>query len=358
MAKIQPVTIADVARKARVCPATVSLALRNHPSISPATRRRVVDWARKLDYRPHPAVATLMSSIRARRSAEFKPIIAGVTTWLGGPDERDPTRKRFFAGAADRARSLGYTLEEFWAFAPGLTVERLDGILHARGIEGLLIFPLEKPIVLPFTWARFGSATIGYTFDQAALHRAVPAYFENVVIALRELGRRGYRRVGLVNTPALRDRLLRSWQGAFYAWQSESGPASPDAILQIRSDDERLFRSWMKRYRPDAIIFGGAPVHSWIKAMGLSAPRDLGLVALCVAGSPSGVEVARVIEKPEVVGAAAIDLVVEQLQRNECGLPRDPKEVAITGEWADGPSVAMAPPRPARSTRDVAHARV
>lgn len=49
--------------------------------------------------------------------------------------------------------------------------------------------------------------------------------------------------------------------------------------------------------------------------MGFSAPRDLGLVALCVAGSPSGVQVARVIEKPEVVGAAAIDLVVEQLQR-------------------------------------------
>ncbi len=336
VAKIQPVTIADVARKAGVCPATVSLSLRHHPSISPATRQRVLVWTKRLGYRPHPAVSTLMSHIRAHHPQKFKPIIAGITTWLGGPAERDPTRQRFFTGAADRARELGYTLEEFWGFSPGLTIQRLDRILHARGIEGLLIFPLERPVLLPFNWGHFASATVGYTFDQVVLHRAVPAYFENVVIALRELHHRGYRRVGLVNTPALRDRLLRNWLGAFCAWQSESGLAAPEAILQIRSDEEARFRTWMEAYRPDAIIHGGPPVYSWIRSMGLSAPRDLGLVALCVAGTPQGVSLARVAEKPEVVGSAAIDLIVEQLQRNECGVPRDPKDIFITGEWIEG----------------------
>lgn len=358
MAKILSVTVADIARKAGVCPATVSLSLRNHASISPATRKRVVALAKKLGYHPHPAVTTLMARIRAHRSNNFPPIIAGITTWLGGPAERDPTRQRFYAGASDRAHDLGYTLKEFWAFMPDLTIPRLDGILRARGIEGLLIFPLEKPVALPFDWGRFASATIGYTFDQTALHRAVPAYFENVVIAIRELRRRGYRRLGLVNTPALRDRLLRNWLGAFSAWESELGPASSEAILQIQADDQIRFRTWLKAYRPDAIIFGGTPVYSWIKAMGSDAPRKLGLVALCVAGSPEGVQLARVVEKPEIVGAAAVDLIVEQLQRNERGIPANPKDVFITGQWMEGVTVRAVrkrgpatPPSASRSLR-------
>ncbi|MBP7140998.1 MAG: LacI family DNA-binding transcriptional regulator [Opitutaceae bacterium] len=339
MAKIQSVTIADLAHRLGVCPATVSLALRNHASISIATRRRISAMAAKLGYRPHPAVASLMARIRSNRSAKLKPVIAGITTWPSEVAKRDPTRLRFFKGAAVRAFELGYTLEEFPATAPGLTIPRIDGVLHARSIQGLLIFPVEAMIDLRFSWERFACATIGYTFDLAPIHRATPAYFENVVLALKELQQRGYRRVGLVNTPALRERLLRSWQGAFSAWHSESGRSASSAILEIDSDNESKFRTWMKRYRPDAILFGGIPVYAWIKAMGLSVPRDIGLVALCVAGMPQDVRLTQVVEKPEVVGAAAIDLVVEQLQRNECGIPKDPKEVFITGDWIDGASV-------------------
>jgi len=339
MAKIQSVTIADIARRVGVCDATVSLALRNHPSISLKTRRRIGAAASKLNYRPHPAVTALMGSIRAKRPLKIRSIIAGITTWAEKIADRDPTRQRFFNGAAERAIELGYVLKEFPACIHGMSTPRLNEILQARGISGLLILPVEKPVDLSFSWKCFSSATIGYTFDQAALHRSIPAYFENVVIALQELQRRGYRRVGLVNTPALRNRLLRTWLGAFCAWQSESGPAPSKAILQVESGGDARFQAWMKTYRPDAIIYGGAPVYDWIKTMGLTVPRDLGLVALCVAGMPSSVSLAQVVEKPEVVGAAAIDLIVEQMQRNELGIPKHPKEVFITGEWIDGISV-------------------
>ncbi|HRP03573.1 MAG TPA: LacI family DNA-binding transcriptional regulator [Opitutaceae bacterium] len=340
MAKIQSVTIADLARKLGVCPATVSLALRNHASISLSTRRRIQAMAAKVGYRPHPAVSTLMARIRSNRTSKGQPIIAGITTWSAEIAKRDPTRLRFYEGAAARAGELGYTLEEFSATIPGLTISRLDGVLQARGIQGLLIFPVEAKVELQFTWERFSCATIGYTFNVASLHRASPAYFDNVVIALKELQLRGYRRVGLVNTPALRERLLRSWQGAFSAWHSESGRSASPAMLEIDPSNEGRFQTWMKRYRPDAILFGGTPVYAWARAMGLSVPRDLGLVSLCVAGMPREVRLTQVVEKPEVVGAAAIDLIVEQLQRNECGIPQDAKEVFITGEWIDGSSVA------------------
>jgi LacI family transcriptional regulator len=44
--------------------ATVSLALRNDPRISPATKRKVFAAARRLGYRPDPHLAELMDLLR------------------------------------------------------------------------------------------------------------------------------------------------------------------------------------------------------------------------------------------------------------------------------------------------------
>jgi hypothetical protein len=38
-------------------------------------------------------------------------------------------------------------------------------------------------------------------------------------------------------------------------------------------------------------------------------------------------------------GAAAVDLVIEQLHRNEFGLPSDPKLMLIASKWMDGKTV-------------------
>jgi LacI family transcriptional regulator len=41
----------------------------------------------------------------------------------------------------------------------------------------------------------------------------------------------------------------------------------------------------------------------------------------------------------ESVGAAAVDLVVQQLEHNERGIPEVPKTVLIDLEWVDGKTV-------------------
>ena len=49
-------TLQDIAKRAGVGKATVSLALRNDPKISAATRERVRAIAEELKYRPDPAL--------------------------------------------------------------------------------------------------------------------------------------------------------------------------------------------------------------------------------------------------------------------------------------------------------------
>jgi LacI family fructose operon transcriptional repressor len=66
----KPIKLQDIADRAGVCRATVSLALRNHPSLPLVTRTRIQDLARELGYRPHPLVAALMTYKRALRSPE------------------------------------------------------------------------------------------------------------------------------------------------------------------------------------------------------------------------------------------------------------------------------------------------
>jgi len=68
----------DLARLAKVSHTTVSLALRGHPSIPPATRQRIARLAQRQQYRPDPTLAAL-NAYRIDRAA---PRFHGTLGWL------------------------------------------------------------------------------------------------------------------------------------------------------------------------------------------------------------------------------------------------------------------------------------
>jgi len=55
------VTIKDIAKRLNISPSTVSRALRDHPDISLETKRRVIELAKKLDYRPNVIARSLQT---------------------------------------------------------------------------------------------------------------------------------------------------------------------------------------------------------------------------------------------------------------------------------------------------------
>jgi hypothetical protein len=59
---------------------------------------------------------------------------------------------------------------------------------------------------------------------------------------------------------------------------------------------------------------------------------------------PDRPEVAGIDQQAEVLGAAAVDLLVAQEQRNERGLPEHPRMILTEGLWRDGPSAPKARP--------------
>src|SRR4051794_29993861 len=115
MGRERPVRLQDIADAARVSKATVSLALRNHSSIPPATRTRIQTIAEELGYRPNPLVSALMSYQRARQPNRPRDLtLAMVINFSRRGEWKNYLSEDLLSQAAGRAQQLGFVLEEFW----------------------------------------------------------------------------------------------------------------------------------------------------------------------------------------------------------------------------------------------------
>jgi LacI family transcriptional regulator len=338
MTEKRPPTLQDIADKAGVGRATVSLSLRNHPSIPGTTRERIQSVARELGYRPNPMVAALMTHVRARKPVKDTTTLAFVTSF----PTRDGWRRNQhvfvdnFAGAQERATQLGYRLEEFWAKEPGMTSRRLSDILYARNIRGLLIAPMPATRGhLSLEWPRFAAATLGASLYRPDLPRATSDLYEGFVMALRRLTKLGYRRIGLATPRTTDERTNHVYTAAIYHYQH--GIPTADRVPPLLRDGltERPFRKWFDRHRPEVLI-GMPGLMNWTLKWGLQVPKDVGYFDPL---RPAGVAWSGIDQHFREIGAAAVDLVIGQLQRNELGVPAHPKVVTIRGTWAEGNTV-------------------
>src|SRR5438045_673838 len=108
----RPVRLQDIADRAGVSKATVSLALRNHASIPLATRERIQQFAREMDYRPNPLVSALMSFHRATHVGRPTHLtLAMIVNFPRSSDWKTYLSDDLLASAEARAEQLGYHLE-------------------------------------------------------------------------------------------------------------------------------------------------------------------------------------------------------------------------------------------------------
>src|SRR5438445_8698568 len=103
----------DIASLAKVSQMTVSLALRDSPTISDITKQRVCEAARKLNYHPDPLVSALMQQRKRKVQKEARAKIAFLHDHSKDPSNWVSAEYATgcFNGAKEVAHHLGYIFE-------------------------------------------------------------------------------------------------------------------------------------------------------------------------------------------------------------------------------------------------------
>ena len=328
-----------IATEAGVSRMTVSRALRNARGVDPATREKILEAVKKLGWRPNPMVSAFMSYVRTKRTESE----AGVLAYLTNHPTRDGWRSlegflRFHEGAAARAASRGYRLEEFWLRERGMTGRRLSEVLYARGIRGIVVSPMVSSHGhLNMDWDKFSAAAIGYSLLKPLLSRATNDQYGTMLLALRELRRLGYERIALVMPHNDDSRVYYHWSAGFLShhWRYHQN-LKPILHTPMRWRDDAAI-SWFRKARSEVIVTTSSHFLNRMVKAGIDIPGDVGFVNLDWSkslGHYSGVD-----QLEEEVGGAAVDIVVDQINKNESGVPHHPRTVLVAGKWVPGATV-------------------
>lgn len=329
-------TLLTVARLADVSTATVSRALSGHPLLNPATIERIRAVAARVGYRTNPLLSDLMRRVRQRGRLHNLGTIAYLTFHDTAAGWRtNPTYRDFHEGARRRAADLGFEVELIWAREPNLRARRLSQILKSRNITGVIVGPRPVPIAPELVdWSQLAAAVVGMPFAGLRLHRAGSHHLRNMEQALAALTARGYRRPGLALLPTQAHTADRGWLAAWEFFQQSLPPRRRVPLLTLKAPAEKAFAHWWRRHRPDVVIGLEDECIGWLERLGRRVPQDVGYARLSRPldpGSPAGVH-----QFPLAIGAAAVDLVANQILSQERGLPATPRTLLIEGAWLDG----------------------
>jgi LacI family transcriptional regulator len=330
-----PVTLSSIARRTGLSLAAVSYALRNSPKIPAATRAAVLRAARELGYRPNPRVASLMAHIRGGRAGAVRECLAFVWVHTTRRESRQSSFLRsVLAGARRRATQLGFGIEEFWTADPGMTDRRLEGILRARGIVGVILSPVmtaESAVTLDWDWSLFAAAVIGNVTWTPELHHAGHHHFLGMRLALRELAQGGLVRPAAVIEHGASERSKHAWEAAFLTHHPDARAAR--RLIRIAGPGEAAATArWLRRTGADALLVSDGVLQD--DPTLLPASRRLGLDVFTLRWDRSlAGEIGGVDQCYDRIAGHAVDLVATQLNVNETGVPDLPCLMLFPGRW-------------------------
>ena len=315
-----------------------SYALRGSREVSPATRRKVKAAAQSIGYRKHPLVATLMSQVRQRRPVKYQGTLAFLYALPNHTSiEDDPHfAGSIYRGIEKQAMGLGFKIEPCPLEDRALNGPQLERLFYHRGIEGLIIGPIQrKAVSLELDWSQYALVAIGYTLANPMIQRIVPDTFNGMITVLEQLHARGYKRIGfLLHEKTINPHVVKNF-GAAYLWYHQAVlKRRPLAIYESKAGDWVGFKRWVTSKSPDVVIGFLPETISHLEEMGLKVPQDIGFAGLDEGGD--AIALSRLDQRAEAIGIAAVDEVFSLLQNNERGLPEYPAVRLIPSIWSEG----------------------
>ncbi len=239
---------------------------------------------------------------------------------------------RLIAGIRKRAEALGYFLSVVPFHNDNAADRSLSAALRNRGVEGVILLPLEGPPELMSGFDCRDLCVVAATSAQKkpVFHSVVPNHFDNMMLAWENLREGGARRIGLAFSTG-HDLRVRHRAAGAAAWQMFFHQTEAVQPLIHGTDDVDRIARWLRAERPKVVVCDhamGEAVAAVVARGGIG-----GRPQLVTTNWPSPFAAAGIDQREAEIGAATVDLLTAMIHRGETGVPVNPRVTMINGVW-------------------------
>jgi len=278
--KLSAVTIKDISKKLNLSTSTVSRALRDSHEISIETKQIVLDYARKINYKPNRNA----QSLKEQKSHSIGVIVSEIAN-------------SFFSQVINGIESIasknGYTVNISQSMESAerelmnleyLTSSFIDGLIISVSTETKNHLYLkevhEKGLPIVF---------VDRVIDEIETHKVIADNFKGAYKATKHLINKGYSKIALVSNHAGLSIAKERLDGYKAALSEAKIPIKENMIVfcdhggMLYSEVESAMNSLMRlRTKPDAIFAGSDKITTgcmrFMKNKKIRIPEDLALI--------------------------------------------------------------------------------
>ncbi|MBX2951198.1 MAG: LacI family DNA-binding transcriptional regulator [Leadbetterella sp.] len=313
------VTIKDIARALNISVSTVSRALRDSYDINAGTKKRVVEYAEKMNYRPNP----IALSLKENKSRSIGVIV---------PEIANTFFSQAINGIEEIACERGYPVVIFQSHE--LLEREIANIRHLfeRRVDGLLIsLSGSHKDISHLEEYRRNNFPIVY-FDRvpetAEAHKVVADNFEGAFKATEHLIIRGKKRIAHITSPPTLSITQERMAGYKSALQKHGLPVREELIRYCGFRPEEAAEaicSLLETERPDAFFMGSDRLaldcFEAYKKQAQGRPEDITLVGF------TNLSVAHLLEPPLStvvqpaisIGRKAAEILLDEIENKRRG---------------------------------------
>lgn len=276
----EAITIKDIAKALGLSTSTVSRALRGSYEISPETKKLVIEYAEKYNYRPNP----IALSLKERRSRSLGVVVCEIAN-------------NFFSQAINGIESIAYnrgyhviisqsheSYEREIVNVEHLASRSVDGLIVSLSTETNNIEHFKKLYEKGFPIVFFDRVT-----DEIATHKVVVDNYKGAYDATQHLIDAGYTRIAHLASSAHLSITVERLNGYKAALADNKLPVTDQYIRycnhggMINDEIDDAVRELMElKEKPNAIFCAGDRLTTGclgaLKKLGISIPETVGLV--------------------------------------------------------------------------------
>ena len=316
--KMAPATIKDLAKALNLSPSTVSRALRDHPDISPLTKKRVLFLADQLDYHPD----SIAQSLQTKKTKTIGVIV---------PEIKQPFFASVINGIEEYAYAAGYTIivcqsnesyDREVVYTRSLVSHRVAGLLVSlsRTTEKFDHFKVLQRRDVPVVF-------FDRVSEEIAASKVVVDDYRGAYDVVEHLVKTGYHRIAHLAGPENLSISKFRLKGYKDALKHYNMPLNGELIVSGGLDDTDGVVGFQKLLNlqtlPDAIFAVNDPVATGafvtIKEHGLKIPVDIALAGFSNTHMTSLLDPPlTTVEQPSYeIGITAAQLLMEQINSRD-----------------------------------------